>query len=318
MDGSCAAPAAALAAATAYQAVDLGTLGGATSTATAINAVGQVVGYSQKAGGKTHAFLWTRGVMRDLGHLGGGYSEAYGINTAGQVVGHSATSAGEQHAFIWTDGVMKDLGTLGGSNSSATGVDSSGIVVGYSETGKVWPWQTHAVQWKKGTIVDLLHAESWAAGINPVGTRIAGTRPAGPFLWTRGSIVDLKIPGGGAFALSPSGQVVGYGWRDDPINPNEGEEYAFLWEKGVTTNLGTLGGRESFAYGINPLGQVVGGSETSAGKTHAFLWTNGVMVDLGTLGGGSSLAYGINRAGRVVGVARTASGASHATLWKQQ
>ncbi len=53
------------------------------------------------------------------------------------------------------------------------------------------------------------------------------------------------------------------------------------------TDLGTLGGSDSYAYGINDSGQIVGGSYTSSGDYHAFLYANGAMADLGTLGGDS-------------------------------
>jgi probable HAF family extracellular repeat protein len=81
------------------------------------------------------------------------------------------------------------------------------------------------------------------------------------------------------------------------------------------TDLGTLGGTESFAYGINDGGQVVGAARTSSGSSQAFLWNNGQMRNLGTLGGNSSRANGINNKGQVVGWANTSSGSSHAVLW---
>ena len=47
--------------------VDLGTLGGSNSRATAVNASGHIVGTSQTATGEEHAFLWTpNGGMVDL------------------------------------------------------------------------------------------------------------------------------------------------------------------------------------------------------------------------------------------------------------
>jgi probable HAF family extracellular repeat protein len=39
------------------------------------------------------------------------------------------------------------------------------------------------------------------------------------------------------------------------------------------TDLGTLGGSYSYAYGINDLGQVVGYSRTASGRDHAVLWS---------------------------------------------
>src|SRR5438093_13489788 len=73
--------------------VDLGTLGGTTSAATAVNDSGQVVGQSSTASsGFTHAFLWTSADgMRDLGTFGGTYARAAAINSAAHVVGTAFT-----------------------------------------------------------------------------------------------------------------------------------------------------------------------------------------------------------------------------------
>ncbi|MSU51270.1 MAG: hypothetical protein EXS37_19650 [Opitutus sp.] len=61
---------------------ELGTLGGGTGTARAINAAGQVVGSSNNAVGQRRAFLYENGSMRDLGTLGGDTSSAEAINAA--------------------------------------------------------------------------------------------------------------------------------------------------------------------------------------------------------------------------------------------
>ena len=82
------------------------------------------------------------------------------------------------------------------------------------------------------------------------------------------------------------------------------------------TDLGTLGGLTSSAYGINDDGQVVGDSYTSGGYDHAFLYSGGTMHDLGTLGGIESQAYGINNSGQVVGCSMTSGNtATHAFLY---
>jgi probable HAF family extracellular repeat protein len=69
----------------------------------------------------------------------------------------------------------------------------------------------------------------------------------------------------------------------------------------AVTDVGTFGGTQSAAYGINQSGQVVGYAFNAAGKRRAFLYTNGQMQDLGTLGGQTAEAYAVNDAGKVVG-----------------
>jgi len=89
-----------------------------------------------------------------------------------------------------------------------------------------------------------------------------------------------------------------------------------VYAAGTMTDLGTLGGLNSYAYGINDSGQVVGASETGPVYTHAFLYSAETMTDLGTLGGtGSSYAYGVNASGEIVGQALTASALAHAFLY---
>lgn len=70
------------------------------------------------------------------------------------------------------------------------------------------------------------------------------------------------------------------------------------------TDLGTLGGSETFADSINDLGQVVGMSRlTGDSGTHAFFYDNGVMQDLAPINSGdirASFRLGLNNSGRIV------------------
>ncbi len=124
-------------AASLFHVTDLGTLGGKSSCAMAINESGQVVGYSATASGDSHAFLFSNDRMTDLGTLGGkGDSAAYGINDAGQVVGTASTAGGAYHAFLYNGkGPLADLGTTAGcTNSLATAINANGQIVGYAYT----------------------------------------------------------------------------------------------------------------------------------------------------------------------------------------
>ena len=70
------------------------------------------------------------------------------------------------------------------------------------------------------------------------------------------------------------------------------------------TDLGSLAGAgDSYAYGINDLGHVVGKSEVGGTDvTHAFLWQGGMMIDLGSPTGNSTVST-INNYGMVVDTA---------------
>ena len=72
--------------------------------------------------------------------------------------------------------------------------------------------------------------------------------------------------------------------------------HAFLWRKLTgLQDLGTLGGNNSKALGIDIHNRVVGWAQISGDAAqHAFLWTHvRGMQDLGTLGGNNSEAFGV-------------------------
>lgn len=256
-----------------YTVTDLGTLGGYYSSATGINARGQVVGYSDTADhSAVHAFVWTsRGGMRDLNPAGTPQSIATGINDSGLASGLAVFRISDDRyqtrAVLWTKaGELEDLGTLG-NYSAASGINDRGQVVGDTNVAS------------------------------------AGTDDA--FLRTRhGGMRDLGTLGGGgasAQAINNFGSVVGGAFTNDGY-------HAFAWTNSLgMQDLGTLGGCESQATDINNGGQIVGGSSIDcvSGIRHAFLWTRKKgLQDLGTPEGTSFGGPGaLNVLGMVVGAA---------------
>lgn len=126
------------------------------------------------------------------------------------------------------------------------------------------------------------------------------------------SVTDLGTLGGNSYAyeLDLRGQVTGT--YDSP----DGNRRAFIYFRGVMTDLGTLGGSWAYGNGINERGEVVGNSETGEGLQHAYFWRSGAMSDLGTLGGQRSQANAVNTRGQIVGWAYRSDGIDHAFLWE--
>ena len=215
-----------------------------------------------------------------LGSLGGAIGYPGAINSKGAVVGGSnTTSSGAENAFLFSHGEMQDLGTLGGSISQAYGINDKGEVVGVSST-----------------------------------TTASDTANYSMFVYRHGHMVnlgaiDLSKPFGGA-QINDHGDIVGM-----PLANGD----ASLDRDGKVTDLGSLAGLGSAAWGLNNQDEVVGYSETSDSNSdpidHAFLYKHGKMIDLGTLGGTSSEGIAINNHGEITGDANTTSGAVHAFLY---
>lgn len=105
----------------------------------------------------------------------------------------------------------------------------------------------------------------------------------------------------GANAINAQGDVAGISFIDGV------QAHPVLYRAGDPNPeyLGTLGGIEGLAYGINDQQTVVGYSKINSRNYHAFVWRRQTGIsDLGTLPGPDmdSQAYAINGQGEIVGV----------------
>jgi probable HAF family extracellular repeat protein len=277
---------------------DLGTLGGATGLAVAVNQGGAVAGTAQNSSSIRRAFIRASGgTMQDLGTLGGETAQAFDMNASGQVVGVSEDDGGLQdRAFVWQSGAgMQGLTASWGTPIRAFGINNAGQIVG---TANRFDNGTHA------------------------------------FVTIGGAAVDIGTLGGSlSFAsdINESGEVAGYAYIATTPNNITQSNHAFYWkdangngqsDAGEMQDLGTLGaGRQSFANDINDSAVVVGNSETvlNSFATHAFIWTGaGGMKDLNTVvpntGWTFQEARAVNNRGQIVGIGLNPQGKTHAFL----
>jgi probable HAF family extracellular repeat protein len=217
-----------------------------------INDAGQVIG----VGGGSSVSLWENGSFQSLESA---FPENLGvvpnaINNLGQATGWVEEESNTEavQAFLLTGGSFSILGSPIGETDSygGFGLNESGQVVGGVEVLSQQP---------AGNGIESFHAVVWLSG--PGSGQVIAE-----------NAVSLDI--------NDSAQVV---YTSFGLSVPEG----FLWDNGITMNLGTLGGAGTQAIGLNNLGQVVGSSFTAQAVPHAFVWSDGEMIDLNDRIGGA-------------------------------
>jgi probable HAF family extracellular repeat protein len=268
---------------------DLGTLGGPTAEALAINNAGQVTGRaSVNADGSIfHAYRWSPVTgMLDLSRPGQGNSTGVAINNKGQVAGdaefHPTTMY--RHAFFWSPHTgMLDVGTFDPNEpSDATALNDTGTVVGFTpqlNSGGPGSFALLAFRWTR------------SEGIRPIGTL--------PSEFTY------------AWDINSAGHIVG----SSPF-PSPFVEHAYLWTpKAGLRDLGAGGGLRSEATRVNDHDVAVGFTITTSRTFHGFVWSR----DMGyfeIVGGSPQIdtsAEDVNNHGQVVG-----SIDGHAYVWSRE
>ena len=280
----------------------------------------------------------------DMGTFGGPGSvfsnpDSRVINNRGMATGVADTPTPDpncffdcsvDHAFVWKNGVITDLGTLpGGQSSFAYWVNDRGLIAGQSQNGTIDPLtgapEVRGVLWRKGQIVDLGTLEGNASNTISVNNRgqvlgAATNATPDPF---------ANAPLSACLVLPTNSPCSGFTFAFNSLfTVSTSETHAFVWQDGVTHDLGTLGGPDSGPEMNNERGEVVGWSYTSFvanPSTHTpnvdpFFWSaeDGKMTDLGSFGGTFGAPFWLNNRGQVVGASNLAGDQTfHPFLWSR-
>ena len=288
------------------------------SEAIDINNSGRVIGNSTGCRlpmGSTKAFVWDNGICTDL-HALGGFNSSYAedVNDRGEVVLTASIPGEDKRPWYWPGSGSSFVplciiaGAEGGeavaiNENGHIIIDSGDTVVFEDLTLPLCESLNHLPGAAKTVAVDINDSQyanndgipdPHIIGNSGNGSLVLGEDPSvHGFFWDGGAMYPVDHLGGGTSEvrdMNNSDQVVGGATTAD------GSVHAFHWtlredKRGIIRDLGTLGGRNSFATAINEAGQVVGYSETGYVYReegiepftvwHAFLWDNGVMYDLG-------------------------------------
>ena len=213
-------------------------------------------------------------------------SPAFGVNSSGVVTGWSFTASPTEAAYSYSGGTTTSLAPLiGGFASEGDAINNSGVIVGgefyapnHSEAFKLSGTTVTYLGFLPGGINSVAYAISPSGLITGWADDSSGTEV---FIYSTSNglvnIGNLGGPGGAGTAINDAGQVAGYSY----VNGGAAQ-HAFLYNGGIMQDLGTLGGNNSSALGMNAAGVVVGAADTSTG-TDAFVYVNGVMYDLNSL-----------------------------------
>lgn len=264
--------------------------GGTLAEARAVNDSGTVAGLAADSQSKLRAVIQTGEGTQILEVLEGSTNtgQGFAINSAGVVAGMSQSAEARFTAVIWTDGKIASLGYLpGGRFTYAYGINDAGEVVGFGAT-TAGGFTNRAFHWKAGKMTELPTLggrQSIAQAINNrsvvVGYAEGTNNLSRPVKWIDGKVEALSDHPGMAYAINNAGQIAGQCKGLDAKQPERYE--AVVWRDGAQVRLGTLGGANSEAIGINEAGEVVGTADSADGAARAFLWREGRMIDLNTL-----------------------------------
>ncbi len=242
--------------------------GAVTEEATAVNDLGQIVGFYTDSASVKHGFTDFNGIIALFDVAGASATELTGITNSGVIAGWDI-AGGTVNAFTDSAGTMTTVTVPGAIAAQALAISNNGrlagiyapainTIVGYTDDAGTFAFFSQA---GVGMAVQM--------GINNSGELVEDYQSTQgltqSFLFTGGQLNAFAIAGAAAtaaLAINDSGVIAG-GYA---LNGFHG----FLDLNGSVTTVDVLGAQGSLLTGYSDSGNAVGAFQDATGKTHLF------------------------------------------------
>jgi probable HAF family extracellular repeat protein len=219
-----------------------------------------VLTISLTAAAQNWGFLYSGGKFTNIAYPGGYYGDARGINNSGQIVGTFWNKMHyEAFGYVYTNGDYQSVSYPGTGHTELYGINDLGIIVGWNGA--------------NGFVDDNYNFSDLAFVSPTIGCEFYASFPYGinDGEQIAGSCIDIPT----------------VKWR------------GFIVDHGKLKEIAYPGAANTYVYGINNAGAVVGYSTGTI--TSGFVYQNGVFTLLNVPGSGQTVPTAINNLGQVVG-----------------
>ena len=266
---------------TEYSYVRFDVPNGSQTFARGINARGDIIGSYVDVDGVGHDFLLHNGVYANIDYPGDAAASARAINAQGDVAG-VLNDADGTHGFLFRDGQLTKIDYPGASSTIAFGINNSGDITGrYSTPGGTFGFILsngvfHGVHIPAGNNLGVYRAED--DGLSLVGDVVLKSDSSVHAFVKRLSQVQLLDPPATVFPCSHArginerGEVVGAFSIVNNVDEcnSHPPAHGFVMHDGSFDTIDPPGSHDTFAFGINDDGVVVGVVTDKQGNTHGF------------------------------------------------
>jgi probable HAF family extracellular repeat protein len=249
--------------------------GAMSTSASGINLAGDVVGGYANSDGSGGSFLLSGGNFTLFNYPGGDLTSAEAINDSGLIAGWAYVRSNTAAVgFTYQGGTFTTIRVPGKSVTFVSGVDNAGDIVGSDGTfGTTKGFERVGTRFKTISPPPGGFIYVSVTGVNNLGEIVGWTSSASTrgFSDKGGAFRTIIFPGPStsmteAWAVNDSGVIVGWYETGPPYT-----FFGFALMNGRYISLNYPGAVETFALGVNNLGQVVGEYTFDGMTYHGFV-----------------------------------------------